>query len=85
MLLQLQQLGLHKFGIIICKNYLLKEYMPNCFAMIDLKREHLQDIVDKKKKVYQVADIFKVSRKTVGQRLHKYKNDGVNGLIPKKP
>jgi len=59
--------------------------MPNCFAMTVLKWDLLQDIVDKKRKVYEVAEIFKVTRKTVGQWLCKYKSDGLDGIIPKKP
>ena len=59
--------------------------MPNCFAMTVLKLDLLQDIVDKKRKVYEVAEIFKVTRKTVGQWLYKYRSDGLDGIIPKKP
>lgn len=59
--------------------------MPNCFAMTKMKWELLQDILDKKRKVYEVAEIFKVSRKSVSQWLYKYRNDGITGIIPKKP
>lgn len=59
--------------------------MPNCFSMTVLKWDLLQDIVDKKRKNYEVAEIFKVSRKTVWIRLHKYKKEWVTWIIPKKP
>jgi len=58
--------------------------MPNCFSMTVLKWNLLQDIVDKKRKVYEVAEIFKVSRKTVWIRLHKYKKEWLPWIIPKK-
>lgn len=59
--------------------------MPNCFSMTVLRWDMLQDIVDKKRKVYEVAEIFKVSRKSVSQWLYKYKRDGISWIIPKKP
>ncbi len=59
--------------------------MPNCFAMTKMKWELLQDILDKKRKVYEVAEIFKVSRKSVSQWLCKYKQEWLSWIIPKKP
>lgn len=59
--------------------------MPNCFTMTVLRWELLQDILDKKRKVYEVAEIFKVSRKSVSQWLYKYKRDGLSWIIPRKP
>lgn len=59
--------------------------MPNCFAMTKMKWDLLQDILDKKRKAYEVAEIFKVTGKTVGQWLCKYRADGLDGIIPKKP
>ena len=59
--------------------------MPNCFSMIEHKRDLLEDIILKKRKVKEVAEIFKVSRKSVSQWLCAYKQDGITGIIPKKP
>ena len=59
--------------------------MPNCFNMIDLRASLLQDIIDKKRKVYEVSDILKLSRQSVSILLKKYKEGWVNWIIPRKP
>ena len=53
--------------------------------MIDLRANLLQDIVDKKRKVYEVSDILKLSRQSVSILLKKYKEDWVKWIIPRKP
>jgi transposase InsO family protein len=59
--------------------------MPNCFTMIDLKWSLLQDIIDKKRKIKEVAEILKLSRQSISIYLKKYKEDWINWIIPKKP
>lgn len=58
--------------------------MPNCFSMIELKWQLLQDVIDKKRKQKEVVGILKVSRQTVWIRLKKYKEDWVNWIVPQK-
>jgi len=61
-----------------------KEMSPNCFWMIELKWQLLQDILDKKRKVNEVSEILKVSRQSVSKWLSQYRYDGINGISPKK-
>jgi len=58
--------------------------MPNCFSMIELKWQLLQDVLDKKRKQKEVVEILKVSRQTVWILLKKYKENGINWIIPQK-
>ena len=58
--------------------------MPNCFTMIELKWQLLQDVLDKKRKQKEVVEILKVSRQTVWIRFKKYKEYWINWIIPKK-
>ena len=39
--------------------------MPNCFSMIELKWQLLQEVLDWKRKQKEVVEILKVSRQTV--------------------
>ena len=57
---------------------------PNCFWMIELKWQLLQDILDKKRKVNEVSEILKVSRQSISKWLAQYRYDWINGIIPKK-
>ena len=59
--------------------------MPNCFRMINLKWNLLQDILDKKRKVYEVAEILNLSRQNISISLKRYKEEWINWIIPKKP
>jgi DNA invertase Pin-like site-specific DNA recombinase len=58
--------------------------MPNCFSMIELKWQLLQDIIDKKRKQKEVVEILKVSRQTLWIRKKKYEEEGIEWLVPKK-
>lgn len=58
--------------------------MPNCFSMIELKWQLLQDVLDKKRKQKEIVEILKVSRQSVWIWLKKYKDDWINWIIPKK-
>lgn len=58
--------------------------MPNCFSMIELKWQLLQDIIDKKRKQKEVKEILKVSRQTLSIRKKKYKEEWLSWLLPKK-
>ncbi len=58
--------------------------MPNCFSMIELKWNLLQDVLDKKRKQKDLVEILKVSRQTVWIRFKKYKENWINWIIPKK-
>ena len=58
--------------------------MPNCFSMIELKWQLLQDVLDWKRKQKEVVEILKVSRQTVSIRKKKYKEEGLKWLFPKK-
>ncbi len=53
--------------------------------MLELKRELLEDIISKKSKVNEVADILKVSRQSVSTWLWKYKSAWVSSIMPQKP
>ena len=58
---------------------------PNCFWMLELKWQLLQDIIDKKRKVKEVCEILNVSRQSISKWKHKYTNDWINGLLWSKP
>lgn len=57
----------------------------NCFSMLELKCNLLQDILDKKRKIKDVVEILQVSRQSVSKWLSQYRYDGMNGIMPKKP
>ena len=48
-----------------------------------LKEQKLQEILEKQKKVIEVAQELNVSRKTVHQWLNRYKRYGIDGLVRK--
>ena len=58
--------------------------MPNCFSMIEHKKNLLEDILQDKRWVQEVADILKVSRQSVSIWLKNYRDDGIDWIIPKK-
>lgn len=51
---------------------------------LDLQVKKLEEIINKDKKVIEVAEEFKVSRKTIHIWLIRYKRFGIDGLIKKK-
>ena len=48
-----------------------------------LREQKLKEIINKEKKVTEVAKELKVTRKTVHQWLHRYKRFGIEGLVRK--
>lgn len=51
----------------------------------DLKIQLIEDVVKKKRKTSEVADILKVWIRTIQKRMWKYKIHGIQGLIRSKP
>ncbi len=52
--------------------------------LLKMKEQLLQDIIDKKREVQEVAEIFGVSRQSVSIWLGKFKHGGIAELVPKK-
>jgi transposase InsO family protein len=55
------------------------------FDMILHREKLLKDVVNKERKVTEVAKILDVERETVSRWLAKYKFDGLDGICPKRP
>lgn len=53
--------------------------------MLELKKDLLEDIISKKRKVNEVADILNVSRQSVSTWLWKYKSGWISSIMPQKP
>lgn len=58
--------------------------MPSCYAYMELKEKMLLEILSKKRKLGDVADILSVSRQSVSKWLAQYKYAWVSGITPKK-
>jgi len=58
-------------------------YPSNQFIL--MKKKLLDDIITKKRKINEVAEILCVSRQSISKWLAKYKYEGEFGLSPKKP
>jgi len=56
-----------------------------CNQYIEMKIERVKDIIEKKRKICDVADIFWVSRQIVSRWVALYRVHGEKWLIPKKP
>ena len=57
----------------------------NTFEMSQLKIKLVKEIVNKKRKIKDVAEILEVDRKSVSRWKWKYIQEGEAALIPKKP
>ena len=58
--------------------------MPLCYSLIEMRIRMIKDIVSKKRKVTEVAEIMWVSRKTIHKWKCRYKYYWVSWLLPKK-
>lgn len=58
--------------------------MALCISMIDMREKLIQEILNKKRKVKDVADILWVSRKTIHKWKRRYIHYGRAWLIPRK-
>ena len=59
--------------------------MPSCYAYMELKQKMLDEILSKKRKLWEVADILGVSRQSVSKWLAQYRYAWIPWIIPKKP
>ena len=59
--------------------------MPSCYAYMELKEKMLDEVLSKKRKIGEVADILGVSRQSVSKWLAQYKYAWISGIMPKKP
>lgn len=59
--------------------------MPSCYAYMELKQKMLDEVLSKKRKIGDVADIMGVSRQSVSKWLAQYQYAWISGIIPKKP
>lgn len=59
--------------------------MPSCYAYMELKEKMLLEILSKRRKIGDVADILGVSRQSVSKWLAQYKYAWVEWITPKKP
>ena len=55
------------------------------YDMILHRQKLLEDVLHKKRKVKEVAEILNVKRETVSRWLAKYRFEGLDGICPKKP
>jgi len=55
-----------------------------CFEMIKMRARLMEDILNKRKKVQEVAALLSVTRKTVHKWKCRYKIHGIEGLVPEK-
>lgn len=53
--------------------------------MIVHREKLLKEILEKKRRVKEVADILDVKRETVSRWFSKYRFEGLDGICPKKP
>ena len=59
--------------------------MPSCYAYMELKQKMLDEILSKKRKLWEVADILWVSRQSVSKWFAQYKYAWISWITPKKP
>ncbi len=57
----------------------------NAYEMTQLKIKLVKEVVEKKRKVNEVADLLEVDRKTVTRWKYAFLHEGEVGLMPKKP
>lgn len=65
--------------------YIERILMNLCYEMIKMRARLMEDILNKRKKVQEVANILWVSRKSIHKWKCRYKIHGMAGLIPEKP
>ena len=58
--------------------------MPTCYAYMDLKQKMLHEVLSKKRKIGDVADILGVSRQSVSKWLAQYRVLWVEWITPRK-
>jgi len=58
--------------------------MALCFKMIEMRKKLIEDILHKRRKVQEVAELLSVTRKTIHKWKCRYKIEGISGLVPKK-
>lgn len=58
--------------------------MPSCHAYMELKEKMLLDILSKKRKIGEVADILSVSRQSVSKWLAQYRLLWISWITPRK-
>lgn len=59
--------------------------MPSCHAYMELKQKMLDEVLSKKRKLWEVADILSVSRQSVSKWLAQYRLLGLEWITPRKP
>lgn len=59
--------------------------MPSCYAYMELKQKMLDEVLSKKRKIGDVADIFGVSRQSVSKWLAQYRLLWIEWVTPRKP
>jgi transposase InsO family protein len=59
--------------------------MPSCYAYMELKEKMLVEILSKKRKIGDVADILSISRQSVSKWLAQYRLLWIEGITPRKP
>jgi len=59
--------------------------MPSCYAYMELKQKMLDEILSKKRKIGEVADILSVSRQSVSKWLAQYRLLWMEWITPQKP
>lgn len=52
---------------------------------LDVKEHLIQDIINKKRKTSEVAEILRVSIRTIQKRICRYEYNGIQGLVRSKP
>lgn len=72
-------------SIIVSVYILTKELMYLCFEMIKMRIKLIEDILHKRRKVNEVAELLSVTRKTIHKRKCRYKIYGIAWLVPEKP
>lgn len=58
--------------------------MALCFKMIEMRKRLIEDVLHKRRKVQEVAELLSVTRKTIHKWKCRYKIEWISGLVPKK-
>ncbi len=58
--------------------------MSLCFKMIEMRQRLIEDVLHKRRKVQEVAEILSVTRKTIHKWKCRYKIHWISGLVPEK-
>ena len=56
-----------------------------CYTMIEQRARLLQDVIDKRRKIWDLVEILWVSRQTISTWKAKYISQGIDWLIPETP